>query len=81
MMIRSTQGAAGVVFKGIDPEYTPKVTNLVESLEIGPDGPVSTNEAANGICLLVWPSRKFLKMKRVLSQVSSSEKNWLKSCM
>ena len=44
MMIRSTQGAAGVVFKGIDPEYTPKVTNLVESLEIGPDGPVSTNE-------------------------------------
>ena len=42
MMIRSTQGAAGVVFKGIDPEYTPKVTNLVESLEIGPDGPVST---------------------------------------
>ena len=22
-MIRSTQGAAGVVFKGIDPEYTP----------------------------------------------------------
>ena len=42
MMIRSTQGAAGVVFKGIDPEYTPKVTNLVESLEIGPDGPVAT---------------------------------------
>ena len=44
MMIRSTQGAAGVVFKGIDPEHTPKVTNLVESLEIGPEGPVSTNE-------------------------------------
>ena len=44
MMIRSTQGAAGVVFKGIDPEYTPKVTNLVESLEIGPEGPVSTKE-------------------------------------
>ena len=44
MMIRSTQGAAGVVFKGIDPEYTPKVTNLVESLEVGPDGPVSTKE-------------------------------------
>ena len=44
MMIRSTQGAAGVVFKGIDPKYTPKVTNLVESLEIGPEGPVSTNE-------------------------------------
>ena len=44
MMIRSTQGAAGVVFKGIDPEHTPKVTNLVESLEIGPDGPVSTGE-------------------------------------
>ena len=44
MMIRSTQGAAGVVFKGIDPEYTPKVTNLVESLEVGPEGPVSTNE-------------------------------------
>lgn len=42
MMIRSTQGAAGVVFKGIDPEHTPKVTNLVESLEVGPDGPVST---------------------------------------
>ena len=44
MMIRSTQGAAGVVFKGIDPDYTPKVTNLVESLEVGPDGPVSTKE-------------------------------------
>lgn len=44
MMIRSTQGAAGVVFKGIDPEYTPKVTNLVESLELGPEGPVSTGE-------------------------------------
>lgn len=44
MMIRSSQGAAGVVFKGIDPEHTPKVTNLVESLEIGPDGPVSTGE-------------------------------------
>ena len=42
MMIRSTQGAAGVVFKGIDPEHTPKVTNLVESLEVGPEGPVST---------------------------------------
>ena len=40
MMIRSTQGAAGVVFKGIDSVHTPKVTNLVESLEIGPDGPV-----------------------------------------
>ena len=49
MMIRSTQGAAGVVFKGIDPEYTPKVTNLVESLEIGPDGPVSTIEEQSSL--------------------------------
>ena len=49
MMIRSTQGAAGVVFKGIDPEYTPKVTNIVESLELGPEGPVSTLEAKTAL--------------------------------
>ncbi len=45
MMIRSGQGAAGVVFKGIDPVQTPKVTNIVSSLEVGPDGPVTTPEA------------------------------------
>ena len=49
MMIRSTQGAAGVVFKGIDPVYTPKVTNLVESLELGPEGPVSTLAAKSSL--------------------------------
>jgi len=49
MMIRSTQGAAGVVFKGIDPEYTPKVTNLVDSLAVGPEGPVLTAEAKNAL--------------------------------
>lgn len=49
MMIRSTQGAAGVVFKGIDPVYTPKVTNLVESLELGPEGPVSTPAAKSSL--------------------------------
>lgn len=49
MMIRSTQGAAGVVFKGIDPEYTPKVTNIVESLELGPEGPVSSLEAKTAL--------------------------------
>lgn len=51
MMIRSTQGAAGVVFKGIDPEYTPKVTNLVESLEVGPEGPVTTPAEKSALLL------------------------------
>lgn len=49
MMIRSGQGAAGVVFKGIDPVQTPKVTNIVSSLEVGPDGPVTTPEAKTAL--------------------------------
>lgn len=44
MMIRSSQGAAGIVFKGIDPVQTPKVTNIVESLELGEEGTLSTME-------------------------------------
>ena len=42
MMIRSSQGAAGVIFKGIDPVYTPKVTDIIESLEIGEVGTLSS---------------------------------------
>ena len=44
MMIRSPQGASGVVFKGIDLERTPKVTDLVDYIEQGPDGPTTTLE-------------------------------------
>lgn len=44
MMIRSSQGASGVVFKGIDIEQTPKVTSLLSSIEEGMFGTVSTLE-------------------------------------
>jgi lipoprotein-releasing system permease protein len=44
MMIRSPQGASGVVFKGIDLQRTPEVTNLVDYIEQGPEGPTVTLE-------------------------------------
>jgi len=39
-MIRSSWGSAGVILKGIDPERTPGVTDVVSNLTIGPLGEV-----------------------------------------
>lgn len=44
MMIRSSSGAAGVVFKGIDIEKTPKVTDIASSIEKGMNGSIVTSE-------------------------------------
>lgn len=44
MMIRSSSGAAGVVFKGIDIDKTPKVTDIVSSIEEGIGGAIVTSE-------------------------------------
>ena len=40
-MVRSSWGSAGVVLKGIDPERTASVTDVVSNLTIGPLGEVS----------------------------------------
>ena len=44
MMIRSASGASGVVFKGIDLEKTPEVTDVVGTIEQGMMGAVTTRE-------------------------------------
>ena len=49
MMIRSSQSASGVVFKGIDPIHTPKVTNIVESLEVGEIGTLGSLEEKSAL--------------------------------
>lgn len=38
MMLRSPYASAGVILKGMDPERTPRVTELVENLRVGPQG-------------------------------------------
>lgn len=57
MMIRSAQGAAGIVFKGIDPVQTPKVTNIVESLAVSMDGVVTTAEEKR-LCYQTYPDQR-----------------------
>jgi len=44
MMLRSPFGSSGVIIKGIDPELTPKVTDLRENLKIGPEGLLQRDE-------------------------------------
>jgi lipoprotein-releasing system permease protein len=44
MMIKSPNGASGVILKGIDLVHTPKVTDIVNTLEVGMYGPVTTAE-------------------------------------
>ena len=63
MMIRSSQGAAGVVFKGIDPERTPKVTSIVESLEQGLEGPVQSYEEKLSVLETLRPPDESLSDK------------------
>ncbi len=48
-MVRSSWGNAGVVLKGIDPERTPAVTDLVGNLTIGPLGEVDNREEQHEI--------------------------------
>ena len=45
VMVRSEWAAAGVVFKGIDPARTPKVTDVAHDLTMGPEG-AFTDDAA-----------------------------------
>jgi lipoprotein-releasing system permease protein len=42
VMIRSERGAAGVVFKGIDPEKVSEVTDVTSNIKIAPGGVVTT---------------------------------------
>ncbi len=44
MMIRSPWKATGIIFKGLDPSRTGQVTNVLDDLELGPDGPITTAE-------------------------------------
>ena len=55
MMIKSSQSASGVVFKGIDLERTPLVTDVLENIELGPDGPALTAEAKAKVVLGLIP--------------------------
>ena len=55
MMIKSSQAASGVVFKGIDLERTPLVTDVLENIELGPDGPALTPEAKAKVVLGLIP--------------------------
>jgi lipoprotein-releasing system permease protein len=48
-MVRSSWGSAGVVLKGIDPERTAGVTDVVSNLTIGPLGEVSDFEEQQDI--------------------------------
>ena len=45
VMIRSKYGTAGAVLKGLDPVRTPRVTDIVRDIKLGPDGAVLTDEA------------------------------------
>ena len=54
-MIKSSQSASGVVFKGIDLERTPLVTDVLENIELGPDGPALTAEAKAKVVLGLIP--------------------------
>lgn len=38
VMLRSNFGTAGAIVKGVDPERTPKVTDVVTDVVLGPDG-------------------------------------------
>ncbi len=53
MMIRSHRGTAGVILKGADPERTGRVLDLLENIQRGPDGPVTTREQAQAVMNLL----------------------------
>lgn len=44
MMLRSPFGTSGIILKGMDPERTWRVTELLKSLQLGPDGLLETDE-------------------------------------
>jgi lipoprotein-releasing system permease protein len=45
MMIRSPWKATGIIFKGVDPERTGLVTDVLEDLSVGMQGPLEDDEA------------------------------------
>ncbi len=49
MMLRSPYGVAGVILKGIDPQRTPRVTELQKNLQVGPMGIFEDEEAKSAL--------------------------------
>lgn len=58
VMIRSERSAAGVVFKGIDPDKVSAVTDVASNIKIGPQGVVTTmDDKINTLSNLHAPER------------------------
>jgi len=55
VMMRSAWASSGVILKGVDPAETGRVTDLVDNLTVGPQGPVETEVERQAVAFGLKP--------------------------